>query len=370
MESEGKTVMIDTPAIRIDRQIMERNIERMAEKARQFGVKLRPHVKTHKIPAFAHKQLKAGACGITVAKVAEAEVMAHHGIDDIFIAYPIVVPSKIERLIQLSRKINIKSGVDSFEGASLLSSMAVEAKVKLQVRLEVDTGLKRTGVAYEQAVELAKRIHDLPGLDLNGIFTYKGAVYQGTSTLDLEAAGREEGEMMVELAKELRASGIDIQDVSVGSTPSGLFAAQVDGVTEIRPGTYIFYDRMLMRMGLCTLEDCAATVQVTVVSTPAPDRIIIDGGSKTFATDVQPNQPPLHLQGFGTIVGHPNAVLERMNEEHGVIRIEEGHGLKVGDTLSIIPNHICSTVNLHNIVYLHNETGDHTMIVLGRGQLH
>lgn len=363
-------MLIETPAIHINGIVMRKNIERMASSVEQFGVQLRPHVKTHKIPSFAHEQISAGASGITVAKVAEAEIMADHGIDDIFIAYPIVVRSKIERVIQLSKKITIRVGVDSVEGAILLSNMASDANVKLQVRLEVDTGLKRTGVIYENAVHLAKQINELPGLDLNGIYTYKGAFYQGVSTLNLMAAGREEGELMVALARELRDLGINIQDVSVGSTPSGLYAAQVEGITEIRPGTYIFYDTMLTKLGLCSLDDCAARVSVTVISIPAPNRIVIDGGSKTFATDVQPNQEPLNLRGFGTIIGFPNAVLERMNEEHGIIILNEPHNLNVGDTLSIVPNHICSTINLHNVVYLHDENGIHPLTVLGRGQLH
>lgn len=363
-------MLIDTPAVYINSKIMMQNIDRMASAVQQVGVQLRPHIKTHKIPDFAHKQLAAGASGITVAKVSEAEIMAEHGINDIFIAYPIVVRSKIERVIELAKKVQLTVGVDSIAGASLLSTMATDANVTVQVRLEIDTGLQRTGVVCENAVALAKKINDLPSIELNGIFTYKGACYQGKSTLDLQAAGREEGELMVAVAQELRANGIAIQDVSVGSTPSGLYAAQVEGVTEIRPGTYIFNDTMQMKLGLSTLDNCAAHVIVTVISTPTSDRVVIDGGSKTFATDVQPNQQPLNLRGFGTIIGYPNAVLERMNEEHGMISMYRPHNLKVGDTLSIVPNHICSTVNLHNQVYVEDETGVHVVTVLARGQLH
>jgi D-serine deaminase-like pyridoxal phosphate-dependent protein len=143
---------------------------------------------------------------------------------------------------------------------------------------------------------------------------------------------------------------------------------QVKGVTEIRPGTYIFYDRMLTQMGICTSEDCAAKVVVTIVSM-SPDLLVVDGGSKTFATDVQPNQAPLYLQGFGEVIGYPDAVLERMNEEHGMIRMNAPHNLQIGDTLEIIPNHICSTVNLHNTVYVEDEHGIVAMPVLGRGKL-
>lgn len=361
-------MMIETPAIVINRNVMRQNIKRMAAIANKNGVELRPHVKTHKMPEFALEQLAAGAVGVTVAKVSEAEVMAEHGIKDIFVAYPIVVPSKIARVIALARQIKISVGVDSMAGAIQLSAAAETANIVLDIRLEINTGLNRSGVLPADALILAQSIHKLPGLNLNGIFTYKGALYQGKSTLDLEAAGREEGEMMVSVADELRGNGIQIAHVSVGSSPSAESVSMVKGVTEIRPGTYIFYDRMLTQMGICTPEDCAAKVVVTIVSM-SPDLLVVDGGSKTFATDVQPNQAPLHLRGFGEVIGYPEAVLERMNEEHGMIRMNAPHRLQIGDTLEIIPNHICSTVNLHNTVFVEDEHGIVAMPVLGRGKL-
>ncbi|GIO32091.1 MULTISPECIES: alanine racemase [Paenibacillus] len=360
---------LETPCILIDEHVLQRNIERMADIAAQNGVKLRPHIKTHKIPEFALNQLAHGASGITAAKVSEAEIMAEHGIDDIFLAYPVVSPSKIRRIIALAEKIRVIVGVESAEGASRLSKEAAQAGMTLPVRLEIDTGLARTGVRPDKAVELAKRIAALPGLNLSGIFTFKGAVFEGSGTLDLEAAGREEGRIMVETAEKLRAAGIAIRDVSVGSTPTAPFAAAVEGVTEIRPGTYIFYDRMLAVMGACTKEDWAAKVLVTVVSVPSEDRLVVDGGSKTFATDVQPGQHPLHLKGFGEIVGHPDAVFEKMNEEHGMIRTQGPHGLHVGDILEIVPNHICPTINLHNEVFVCKDGAIRAVPVLARGKL-
>ncbi|MEC0240686.1 alanine racemase [Paenibacillus dokdonensis] len=360
---------LETPCILIDESVVLRNLDNMANCAARNQVKLRPHIKTHKIPEFALSQVAKGASGITAAKVGEAEIMAEHGIDDIFIAYPVVSPAKIKRVIALAEKIHVIVGVESIEGAKILSREAVNAGVTLSVRLEVDTGLARTGVAPDKAVELAKEIAALPGLDLSGIFTFKGAVFEGVGTLDLEAAGQEEGRIMVETADKLRAGGIAIRDVSVGSTPTAPYAAAVEGVTEIRPGTYIFYDRMLAVMGACSKEDWAARVRVTVVSVPAEDRLVVDGGSKTFATDVQPGQHPLHLKGFGEIIGHPDAVFEKMNEEHGMIRTSGPHGLHVGDILEIIPNHICPTINLHNEVYVTQEGVIRAVPVLARGKL-
>ncbi|GGG81635.1 alanine racemase [Paenibacillus radicis (ex Gao et al. 2016)] len=347
----------ETPCIIIDSSVVDHNIREMAERIRRLGVKLRPHAKTHKLPEMAARQVEAGAVGITVAKLSEAEVMADGGIADIFIAYPIVSEKKLRRAAVLSRRIRLILTVDSLEGARRAAAVAVKEESTFEVRLEIDSGLHRTGVLPENALALAKEIHALEGIRLTGIFTYRGAMLDGKSTMDLRAAGLEEGRLMAVTAQALRAEGLPIADVSVGSTPTSVFAAEVEGVTEVRPGTYIFHDRMQAAYGVCSLEDCAATVWVTVVSRPSAELIVVDGGSKTFATDVQPNNPPLHLQGFGHIMGAPDAVLERMNEEHGMIRIGAHHPYEVGDVIQIIPNHICSTVNLHNDVYVTEPSG-------------
>src|SRR5215203_265725 len=318
-----------TPYLLIDGAKLERNILKMADIAWENGVALRPHVKTHKIPSIATEQVETGAAGITVAKISEAEVMADGGMVDIFIAYPLVSEAKIRQAVRLSER----------------------------VRLEVDTGLRRTGVLYDEAVGLAAEIDGMRNLDLTGIYTYRGAVLGGSKTLELEKAGLEEGQLMVSLADRMRERGIGVDDVSVGSTPTAEYVAKVDGVTEIRPGTYVFYDRMQARLGACSLDECAAVVVCTVVSRPAPDLAIIDGGSKTFATDVGPGAEPLNLEGYGHVVGYPDAVLERLTEEHGMLSVDEDGDLEVGDTLQIIPNHICSTVNLHDEVYLVGEGG-------------
>jgi D-serine deaminase-like pyridoxal phosphate-dependent protein len=356
-----------TPYLLIDGQKMERNIQKMAHVARENGVALRPHVKTHKIPSIARQQLEAGASGITVAKPSEAEVMADGGIEDIFIAYPLVTEAKIRRATRLSERVRLIVGVDSLEGASRLSAVAEDHT--LEVRLEVDTGLRRTGVPLDEAVGLAVEIEAMGNLDLTGIYTYRGAVLGGSKTLELEEAGLEEGQLMVSLAGMLRERGIRVDDVSVGSTPTAEYVGKVDGVTEIRPGTYVFYDRMQARLGACSLDECAAVVVCTVVSRPTRDLVIIDGGSKTFATDVGPGAEPLNLEGYGHVVGYPGAVLERLTEEHGMLSVDEDCDLEVGDTLQVIPNHICSTVNLHDEVYLVGEDRVEATRVAARGKV-
>ncbi|MFD0696116.1 alanine racemase [Paenibacillus sp. GCM10027628] len=374
MESGNQSLAaLETPCLMIDAERMERNIEKMADVARQHGVKLRPHAKTHKMPSIALQQIAAGAVGITVAKVSEAEVMAAHGVSSIFIAYPLVTESKIERAIRLSERIELIVGVDSLAGAQRLEQTASRLGHSLQVRLEIDTGFRRTGVLYEQAELLACAIAGMPHLRLTGIYTFRGAILAGKPTLDLAAAGKEEGELMVQLAERIRAQGIAITDVSVGSTPTAAYAAAVDGVTEVRPGTYVFQDRMQARYGVCSLADCAGSVLVTVVSRPSADLAIVDGGSKTFATDVQPGTAPLQLAGFGHIVGLDDALLVRMSEEHGMLQLgpeaQRSAGLEVGDRLRIIPNHICSTVNLHNEVILQRGETLERVPVLARGML-
>ena len=175
---------------------------------------------------------------------------------------------------------------------------------------------------------------------------------------------------MVTLDDKMRENGKEIEDLSLATTPTAAFAGEVGGVTEIRPGTYIFYDRMQARLGACSFEECAATVVVTVVSRPSVDLAIVDGGSKTFATDVLPDRKPLNLKGFGQVVGYPDAVLERLTEEHGMLRVTDGDTPKVGETLRIIPNHVCSTVNLHDEVDFVDESGaTERVVVAARGKL-
>ncbi len=351
--------MLDTPHLIIDAIKMEDNIRRMARLAESSGVDLRPHAKTHKLPPIARKQLEHGAAGITVAKVSEAEVMAEAGIGDIFVAYPMVIPSKIERAMKLQENARLIVGVDSLVGARLLSETAAAHSTTVEVRLEVDTGLKRTGVPYGEALDLALRLAELGYLDLLGLYTHRGAVLQdGTPTLDLERAGTEEAKLMTSLAEEIRQNGISIEDVSLGSTPTAEFEGSVEGVTEIRPGTYVFYDRMQARMGVCSLKDCAAAVVSSVISRPSKDLAVIDAGSKALATDIQPGISPLNLEGFGHLPAYPGAVLERLTEEHGMLRVDQASAPSIGETVEIIPNHICSTVNLYNNTYLRGQDGE------------
>src|SRR5262245_1846826 len=217
---------LDTPALLIDMERVEKNIRAWQDNIGANGVGLRPHVKTHKIPDLARLQLDAGASGITVAKVGEAEVFAAGGCDDIFIAYPLIGAEKWRRAAELARAVKLTVGVDSEVGARGLSAAAVAAGSTIRVRVEVETGLRRAGVAPEQVVGLCRLVMSLPGLELDGIFTFRSVSFVGAEGRTNEDLGKEEGEIMVALAEELRSSSIPITAISVGSTPTGRFAAR------------------------------------------------------------------------------------------------------------------------------------------------
>lgn len=363
---------VETPCLIIDVEKMKRNINMMAGIARDNGVSLRPHIKTHKIPEIAKMQIEAGAKGITVAKVSEAEIMAANGIDDIFIAYPIIGNSKVERVLDLSGRIRLITGVDSIAGAKFLSDAALARGQTAEVWIEVDTGFRRTGVPYETVTGFASEISKFKGLRITGIYTYKGLTYKGKATDDREKAGLEESQMMVEAARRLEKAGIKVSNISVGSTPTGEFAASVPGITEIRPGTYVFNDAMQVKVGTCSTDDCAAKILVTVISVNSDEYAVIDGGCKTFPTDTALDAFPHYLKGYGMIEGYEEFVINRLSEEHGMVDTTKGAKKpRVGQQLMVIPNHICPAMNLQNHVYfLEKDNKIRKVPVAARGMLY
>lgn len=352
-----------TPCVMVDEAVMMANIRRMAEHCRSYGCALRPHVKTHKSVDLAKLQLAEGADGITIAKISEAEVMAAGGIDDIFMAYPLVGADKIRRAGELAKKIRLILSVDSLAGAAALSAAAEEMGLTFEVRLELDTGMGRSGAYPEECVELGKRISCLPNLHLTGITTYRNMIYQGKPHSDRTLCGVEEGKLMVALAEEMRREGLEIRDVSAGSTATAESCATVPGLTEVRPGTYVFYDKMQQAKGACTQADLAAWVDVTVISVKG-DLVIVDAGNKSVSADCQPDG--VTYPGFGEVLGHPQLRLVAMTEEHGMLR-GYADGIRIGDRLSIVPNHICTTVNLYDRIYIKNTAGVYPLPVGARG---
>jgi D-serine deaminase-like pyridoxal phosphate-dependent protein len=332
-----------TPAVLVDLAVLERNIARMADAARRHGIRLRPHAKTHKAPAIGRLQIAAGAVGLCVAKTSEAEVFATAGFDDLFVAFPVVGADKGRRLLALADRIRLAVGVDSVEGARTLGDVFAAASRRLDVLLEVDTGLHRVGVAPETVPEVARRLADLPGLRLRGLFTHAGHSYAGETPEAVAAVGADEGRTMARAAEAVRGLGIPLEEVSVGSTPSARHALAVAGVTECRPGNYVFHDASQVSLGTCGLEDCALTILATVVSVPAPDRAVVDAGSKTLSSD--PLRP--RIGGHGFVLGRASR-LSRLSEEHGVIDVVPGESFRVGERVRILPNHACVVSNLHD----------------------
>lgn len=369
--SEEQLNTLETPCLVIDVAQARRNIQKMQRIADMSGCALRPHIKTHKMTLFARMQVEAGAQGITCAKVSEAEVMADAGLDDIFIAYPMVGEFRIRRAIALARRVKrLILAVDSLEGARYLDEAARAAGRVLEVRLEIDTGAGRTGVPESRAPELAGAIHRMQGINLTGIFTFKSLVYQGKPTTDNELAAQEEGEVMARVAEAIRGAGVPIKEISAGSSPTGAALAHTGKVTEIRPGTYIFMDVMLEKEGIATPDDWAVCYVATVVSCQHPEYAVIDGGSKTFATDVPLNTPPGNYAGYAIVEGMPHLHLSRMKEEHGILTAADGEtGLSVGDKLILWPIHVCTAVNMHNTVYLLEEGTLRKQRVDARGML-
>jgi D-serine deaminase-like pyridoxal phosphate-dependent protein len=351
MSSHELYPFLDTPALVLDLDKMEANLKEMADIARDAGVKLRPHTKTHKSPYLAKLQLESGASGITVAKLGEAEVMADAGITDICIAYPICGEIKLSRLKRLFEKADVSISLDSVEVAKGISAVGEEIGRQISILLKINTGLNRCGVLPgEEALAVARQIPPLPGVELMGILTHEGHVLSKERSLEgVKGSAIEAGEEMVKTADLLRSRGINIREVSVGSTPTARYIAYVPGITEIRPGTYIFNDLNEIACGVATEDTCAVTVLVTVVSIPADDRAVIDGGSKTLSSD-----PLAHKEkrGFGYIKGHPDITVDHMTEEHGILKLKRARNrLRIGERLEIIPNHICPVINLADKLY-------------------
>jgi D-serine deaminase-like pyridoxal phosphate-dependent protein len=335
---------LETPSLLVDVDRMQANIERMAAIGRAAGVQVRPHAKTHKTPQIGQRQVAAGSPGLTVAKLGEAEVFAGAGITDLFIAYPQWGESKWERLCALAERAELRVAADSLVALEGLSRVAARHGRRIKVRLEIDSGYGRSGLqSIAEARTLARQMEALPGVELAGLMGYAGHAGKQKTQEDLRRVAQEEGTGLLAVAEALRADGFAVPELSAGGTPSGPHVARVSGITEIRPGTYVFSDRTQSALGWGTLDGCALTVLVTVVSRPTPVRAIIDGGSKTFSSDLAE-----HQEGFGAVVGHPEYELTWITEEHGMLTVPADADLPIGTRLRVIPNHACVTVNLHN----------------------
>ncbi|HEV2417690.1 MAG TPA: alanine racemase [Terriglobia bacterium] len=340
---------LSTPALVVDLDVLERNLDGMAHYCREHGLGLRPHTKTHKTLEVSRMQLERGAVGLTVAKAGEAEVMAAAEPAEMLVAYPIYGAEKLRRLAGLARSRRILLSLDSEVTASELSAAAAAQGVTFGVLVEFDTGLHRCGLAPgPDCLKLAEVVRALPGLEFRGLMTYPGSIGGAAESRTAEAR---RVSAAVEIAiRSFEGARIPVEIVSAGSTPSAWLSHEIKGVTEIRPGTYVYNDLNTYYQGLCSLEDCAARVVTTVISTAVPGRMMLDAGSKTLSSDLLSFGPK---EGYGRVVEAPEATLFKLNEEHGHVDISHARrAFKVGDVLTLIPNHVCTCVNMHDELFL------------------
>jgi D-serine deaminase-like pyridoxal phosphate-dependent protein len=347
---------IDTPALLVDSGVLGRNVERMQKVADEFAVRLRPHTKTHKSPHIARLQIEAGAGGVTVAKVGEAEVFADAGLDDILIANQVIGPEKLRRLAELAGRVRMAVLVDSRDGVEMLERAFHGTGSGIDVLIEIDTGKRRCGlIDLAEIAVVADIVAEAPSLRLRGVETHEGHVPgNATSAATMETRASAAGRKLVEVAQALRSRGHAIEEVSVGSTPAAPYTASVTGVTEMRPGTYIFNDVNQMCIGQATPDECALSVLATVISRPTVYRTVLDAGSKSlFAEPARQAFAYTDYHGFGYIRQAPTTRITSLSEEHGVVELPEGTGFPtVGEKVEVIPNHVCPAVNLHEEFYI------------------
>lgn len=339
---------LSTPAVVVDLDIVERNLGAMDSYCKAHGIALRPHTKTHKALELARMQLERGAIGLTVAKVGEAEVMTAARPQQILVAHPILGDEKVRRLVDLSAEIDVLVALDSLYAAEGLSRIARGTGRNLGVLIEFDSGSRRCGVETGDAcAQLGRAIAALPGLTVRGLMTYFGSVWGDSVERDMQMAKVRDDVQRARAAFE--AAQLPLEIVSAGSTPAALQSHLVPGITEIRPGTYVYNDLNTYYQDLCTLDDCAVRVITTVVSTCVGGQVIIDAGSKVFSSDQLSAGPKC---GYGMIVEVEGATLTKLNEEHGYVHAPDYSVFSVGQVLSVIPNHVCTCINMHDEVYI------------------
>jgi D-serine deaminase-like pyridoxal phosphate-dependent protein len=331
---------LETPCLVVDLDVVERNARRLQAELDRRGVRLRPHVKTHKSVALAGIQTAAGAAGLTVGTLGEAEVMAAGGFTDLFLAYPLWADgAKATRLRGLHESGGLIVGVDSNGGAERLAAAVSGSSSALPVMIEVDSGGHRSGVGGpEEAVAVGLAARAL-GLRVVGVFTHGGHGYAGPDARASAAA--DEVRTLGQAADALAAAGFTVEIVSAGSTPTAVDAA-TGQVNEIRAGTYLLGDRQQVALGSIPPDAVALHVAATVVSTTVPGQVILDAGAKCLTKDVPP-----YLDGHGLLPAYPSALIGRVNDYHGIVRIPDGTlGPRLGEVVAVIPNHVCPVVDL------------------------
>jgi D-serine deaminase-like pyridoxal phosphate-dependent protein len=370
---------LPTPQVLIDHTRATNNIARVQALASAAGVQLRPHAKTHKSPAVARWQIDAGAIGIACAKLGEAEVFVDAGIKSIRLPYP-VNPANAPRLLALMDRAAISIIVDHQAVARGWSDAMRSAGRTLDVLVKVDVGFHRCGIdPNADALGFLQTVASLPGLKLRGLLSHAGHAYHAASEDELRTIAGQEAETLAGLKSRAAASGIALDEISVGATPTLRFSAGQPGVTELRPGNYVYFDRTQLALGAASLDDCALTVLATVVS-KHDGRIILDCGSKTLTNDQARGITP--SAGYGAVLaGESDALdyareidetltIERLSEEHATVRVTGATRLEPGDRVRVVPNHSCVVSNLVDVVRLvDGDTVIDTLPVAARGRI-
>lgn len=336
---------LDTPCILVDETVVMRNIAAVQAHCDQAGLVFRPHIKTHKLARFGKAQMQAGAVGVNCQKIGEAEVMADADISNILITFNIIGPEKLARLTALAQRVEKLSVVaDSLLTINGLSSAFADTGLTLDVLVECDTGGGRCGVQTPQgALDLARAINSAKGLNFKGLLTYPAI------------GGAHDAAQFMKSARALcAADGLSCEIISTGGSPDMWKAETHDVFTEYRAGTNIYNDRSLVSRGACDWDDCALSVVATVISTPTSGRAVIDAGSKSLTTDL------FGQTGFGHVVGSMNTQITNLSEEHGVLHHGPEDSYQIGDTIRVIPNHVCVVSNLFDKAWIVDEAGNLT----------
>jgi D-serine deaminase-like pyridoxal phosphate-dependent protein len=336
---------LDTPAMLVDLDTAAANIASMATFAQRAGLQLRPHVKTHKSIAMARRQRDAGAVGLCVATVSEAEVFAGAGFADLTLAYPVIGARKLARLAEVCRAVPVTLVADSAAVIDGYGELARRAGRRLAVLVEVDTGMRRAGALPHAVPDLAGQLSKSAGLEFAGILTHAGHAHDAVGQLGIEQVARQEAAVMGDVRADLEQAGYEVRVVSAGSSLTARYLTAADGITEIRPGTYIYNDLRTLACWSCTAEEIAVSMLATVVSTgDGGARVTVDAGSKTLTTTTD------SVYRHGHLAGRPDATVTRLSEEHGVLAVT-GAPLAVGDLVRILPVHVCVWSDLQPEVY-------------------
>jgi len=339
---------LETPLPVVDLDRLERNLDKAARYAREHQLGLRPHIKTHKSTRLAAEQLRRGAVGLTCATPYEAEVMSELAYD-ILLAYPPVGALRARRIAALPEHVRLTVALDSVTATDDLATAARAADREIAVYVELDLGMHRVGLpVVDDAIALARRIRDSAPLSFAGIAFYPGHIREPAESQDAKLAALREG--LADALSRFERAGVAARSVSGGSTPTMWRTHELPGVTEFRPGTYIFNDRTTAEIGTCAWTDCALTVLATVVSTAVPCQAVIDAGSKALGREPL-RGASVGDDGFGSLLEHPEVTVKSMSEEHGILDVSRSTWRpSVGERVRVIPNHVCIVVHLNDLV--------------------